>query len=424
INASLPPVSYTKAIDLWIGACSVLIFGALLEFAIVNYVGTTEERKAASMIEKAFRLHAGCRAKAIANKDECCCDQEDQRELQLNDAFSRKPHLRRRRHRTIIASRRFLDIIFDQFLGGNNRHTKVEPLFGKNEDCESSIADDHRISDCGKFGAKDDEINDDQEEQGDLFQAQEYVAFRRDQDLIEKLKSANLEHFSAVEALGISVPFGFENQQTRTTTSKAERIDSISRIVFPVGFIGFNIKPTIITLGDFIDKRYRIDRLLGEGGFGAVFQVYDSVTGESYALKIDLKSRRSKSSIPSEGALMKFMKDRTHFAKFFGTGMHGPFNYMIMQLVGTPKYSSTFALSNEEQSRRDDLISWYYQLIEFSWGALPWHEEHGRRALIRFKLDARGRETLAQGIDEPLAEVHNSIFSLDYYDTPSYDDYK
>ena len=38
LNAETPQVSYVKAIDVWMGACTAFIFSALIEFTIVNYL--------------------------------------------------------------------------------------------------------------------------------------------------------------------------------------------------------------------------------------------------------------------------------------------------------------------------------------------------------------------------------------------------
>uniref|UniRef100_A0A8D8X376 Glutamate-gated chloride channel n=1 Tax=Cacopsylla melanoneura TaxID=428564 RepID=A0A8D8X376_9HEMI len=64
INASLPPVSYTKAIDVWTGVCLTFVFGALLEFALVNYASRSDTHRDKLQKQQRMEMEAAERLEA------------------------------------------------------------------------------------------------------------------------------------------------------------------------------------------------------------------------------------------------------------------------------------------------------------------------------------------------------------------------
>jgi hypothetical protein len=49
-RASLPKVSYVKAIDVWMAMCLLFVFAALVEFAYVNVLARVERRRQTRVI--------------------------------------------------------------------------------------------------------------------------------------------------------------------------------------------------------------------------------------------------------------------------------------------------------------------------------------------------------------------------------------
>ena len=56
-RATLPRVSYIKAIDVWMATCLLFVFAALIEFSVVNVKSRVQQRRSASLKELPLLLH-------------------------------------------------------------------------------------------------------------------------------------------------------------------------------------------------------------------------------------------------------------------------------------------------------------------------------------------------------------------------------
>lgn len=88
--------------------------------------------------------------------------------------------------------------------------------------------------------------------------------------------------------------------------------------------------------------------------------------------------------------------------------------------VGTGKYASINAHSGAEQSKKDDLISWFYASIELVSGSLPWPLTRESERLVKSKTNTPLKK-LCKRVPDCFMDLFNYLDQLDFYDEPDYD---
>ncbi|VDN06678.1 unnamed protein product [Thelazia callipaeda] len=264
---------------------------------------------------------------------------------------------------------------------------------------------------------------------------------------------------------------------------------------------------------------YKVVKLLGKGGFGAVFQVQASTNNEMYAAKLESYDRSRKvllmDCLVLRGAEML---GSPHFCKIFEVGkVVGRFRFVIITMLGsslhvlrtsqpqhrfslgtalrlaqqslealqdmhcigflhrdikpsnfgigrqetndfhivyifdfglarqfatldkdcrlprqtapfrgTPRYASLSSHRRKEQSPKDDIESWFYMVVEWTVGALPWRRfrNHDRDQILMMKEQIRepdGADILLEGCPTPhYRMILNYIDNLQYASIPDY----
>ncbi|VDK63182.1 unnamed protein product [Anisakis simplex] len=94
---------------------------------------------------------------------------------------------------------------------------------------------------------------------------------------------------------------------------------------------------------------------------------------------------------------------------------------------GTTRYASMTALRQMEQSRKDDVESWFYVTVEWTAGSLPWKKLRGpdKDEVLRWKEEVRDGEALNDFLKECPKREFSTILAyidtLEYESIPDYD---
>ena len=87
--------------------------------------------------------------------------------------------------------------------------------------------------------------------------------------------------------------------------------------------------------------------------------------------------------------------------------------------VGTCKYASIHAHEGRELSRRDDLLSWFYSIIELAESRVPWPGNRDRDRTFYMKKSTKP-EQLCRALPLEFADIYNSLIALEFDQKPDY----
>jgi serine/threonine protein kinase len=87
--------------------------------------------------------------------------------------------------------------------------------------------------------------------------------------------------------------------------------------------------------------------------------------------------------------------------------------------IGTAKYASVHAHDEKQLSRRDDLISWFYSVVEMAQGSLPWPGSRNNEETIRCKEMLKASE-LCTNLPPGFRRIWKYLKQMQFDQKPNY----
>lgn len=87
--------------------------------------------------------------------------------------------------------------------------------------------------------------------------------------------------------------------------------------------------------------------------------------------------------------------------------------------TGTTRYASVNAHDGRQLSRRDDLMSWFYSVVEMSSGHLPWPGSKDQAKTRESKVTTTPKK-LCSNLPHEFIKIYRYIKSLSFTETPKY----
>lgn len=87
--------------------------------------------------------------------------------------------------------------------------------------------------------------------------------------------------------------------------------------------------------------------------------------------------------------------------------------------VGSLKYASVHAIKREEITQRDDLISWFYSLVDMIRGKLPWSRITNEKHNLRIKQSISASK-LCEKCPKQFIEIYQYLNGVEEFETPNY----